>query len=166
MFLYTGQGYLSYSCINGFYRLVLNTRDDLAEYYRKLIPIAYRPMSNLNPSHISVIRKETPTTSHWGKHQGRRINFQYSPEPIQAGVYWWINAYSVELEAVRFDLGLPVVGGKFNYPLPEGYRRRFHITIGNTKDVPPLSTVHRRSMGSGVPPYYVEGVYGRDQENL
>lgn len=63
------------------------------------------------PAHITVVReeKERPTkTEAWGKYDGHAIKFWYSPFTHSGKVYYWLNAFSSQLEDIRVELGLPV----------------------------------------------------------
>jgi hypothetical protein len=106
----------------------------ISEFYRSLIP-KYLPSNRQKyPAHITVVRihKEKPKNmGSWGKYEGKKINFQYSSYVHDGSVYWWLNAFSVELEEIRRELGLPVTS-EYTRP-PEGFIKCFHITLSNKK---------------------------------
>jgi hypothetical protein len=106
----------------------------ICEYYRSLIPKYYYPKPQYHKPHITIIRskKESPTNlDNWGRHDGRLINFRYSPYVHYDGVYFWLNAYSPQIEEIRLELGLP----RFRDDREFGgiLRQEYHITIANTK---------------------------------
>lgn len=76
-------------------------------------------------AHITVLRGEQPKKQWlWKKYQGQEIEFFYSPELKMSETYVWIPVESPQLEAIRKELGLS--------PQP---RVKFHITVGNTKNL-------------------------------
>lgn len=82
-------------------------------------------------SHISTVRNETPLNlSVWRKYHQQEISFDYEPFIYNGTVYYWLNAYSKNLEDIRLELGLPNTS-EFTRS-PDG-RHKFHITIGNLK---------------------------------
>lgn len=113
------------------YKLVLRTDRGISDFYYSLIPKAHYVIKPMYKSHISVVRKQTPTKlENWGKYEGRRVEFFYSPIIRNDAVYYWINCFSLELEKIRDELGLDWKGRT----KPEGeFNRFFHITIGNLK---------------------------------
>jgi hypothetical protein len=119
---------------------VLNIEQSLSDYYFSTIPKAYRPRKQAFPAHISVVRKELPANlEHWGEHEGKIVVFDYEHYVRYDPPYFWIDCYSIELEAIRTELGLhnaPLHPASYHTPMPEGmpYLKRFHCTIGNTKD--------------------------------
>ena len=129
--IYESVGTLRYS---GDWRLAVEVEQDIADYYRSLIP-KWLPTNRPRwPAHITVVReeKERPTkTEAWGKYDGHPIKFWYSPFIHSGKVYYWLNAFSSQLEDIRVELGLPV---RSQYTLPpEGFAKCFHITIANQK---------------------------------
>lgn len=119
-------------------RLVVDTEDDLGEYYRKLIPkYLSKPNPQFYPSHISIIRKELRrfTYNELRKYDGELVEFFYENIVRNSETYWWIDIYSKRLEQIRKELDLTLVP---RYPIDEqrrmnGYLWRFHLTIGNNK---------------------------------
>jgi hypothetical protein len=133
--LHESVGTLHYSKDIG-YRLVLLVDQGISDFYRSLIPKYYPVNKPMYPAHVTVVRaeKETPIhLEHWGKHEGERVLFKYSPIIGQGKVYYWLNIFCSRLEDVRLELGLPVVS-EYTLP-PEGFRKCFHCTIGNQKDI-------------------------------
>ncbi len=57
--------------------------------------------------------------------------FFYHPQIHEGKIYYWLEIYCTLLEDIREELGLPVVS-QYTLP-PEGFRKVFHMTIGNTK---------------------------------
>ena len=81
---------------------------------------------------ISLVRKEIPKNlDAWGKYEGKKIEFKYSPDIQCDERYWWLNVYSKTLENIREELGLPV-GSRYTRP-PDGHEHVFHVTIANRK---------------------------------
>ena len=59
----------------------------------------------------------------------------YDPYPLNGNGYYWVNAWSKRMEAIRSELGLENVS---KYALrPTGYNKTFHITIGKYEEVFP-----------------------------
>jgi hypothetical protein len=105
--------------------LILECCPGLLQYYRHLIHQG-TGIKLLKPSwgpHISVIRGEEIKEEFrhlWGKWNGRKVSFTYSPEDLfDEYRYWWINIQSPELAEIRQELGLP--------PKP---KYSFHFTVG------------------------------------
>lgn len=132
--LYEASGVLRYRSKSS---LVLEVQQQLADYYRSLIP-KYLPTNRPRwPAHITIVReeKEFPVfLEHWGKYEGESIRYWYSPEIHQGKVYYWLNTFCIRLEEIRIELGLPCVS-QYTLP-PEGFRKCFHMTVANCKDVP------------------------------
>ena len=133
MKLHKSVGILKYSYTKEYgYKLILTVDQGIALFYRWLIPFWKVANPQRYPAHISLVRKEIPKNlAVWGRHEGRRITFSYSPDIQCDEKYWWLNVYSKELEDIRAELGLPV-GSKYTRP-PDGYEHPFHITIANRK---------------------------------
>ena len=132
--LYESGGYLKYDTANGFYRLTVEIDQQLADYYRSLIPKYIRINRPRWAAHITVVRpeKEVPKIMEpWGRYAGKRINFLYEPYVYEGRAYFWLNVYSKELEKIRGELGLEVVS-RYTLP-PEGFVKCFHCTIANEK---------------------------------
>lgn len=131
--LYSSSGVLRYS-ISGGYKLVVEIQDDLAIYYRSLIPKYLNVNKTRYSPHITVVRsyKEIPKNlEYWGKYEGEVIEFFYEPIIRQGKVYFWLNILCKRLEEIRQELGLEVTS-IYTRP-PEGFEKYFHMTIGNTK---------------------------------
>lgn len=135
MVLYDSYGRLSYRKEGESYGVSVRVDQGVADFYRALIPKCYEWQPQKYPAHITVVRihKETPKNiDKWGKYENKKIKFAYSPILHEGTVYWWINAFSIELEDIRRELGLPV---RSEYTLPpEGYTKCFHITVCNKKE--------------------------------
>lgn len=121
------------------YKLILAIDPSIAAYYHSTIPKVHRVRRQMYAPHISVIRKEAPPNLlHWNRYEGQEVSFEYEHNVRWDNVYYWIDAYSLELERIRAELGLhnaPLHPATYHTPMPEGYAytKRFHITIGNTK---------------------------------
>ena len=126
--LFTTSGILRY----GKDKMFVEVDPEIVRYARALIPKWIRTNPQKYRPHISVVRRETPPNFHlWMKHEGEKIEFQYANTVHSGKVYWWLNAFSVTLEEIRQELGLPVSS---QYTRPPGpYIKCFHITIGNVK---------------------------------
>jgi hypothetical protein len=100
-----------------------------------MLPKSISTNRQLYKAHISVVRKEVPHNMDvWGKYEGQEIDFKYDNVIYSGNGYYWLNAFSVKLEEIRLELGLPVES-LYTMP-PDGFRKCFHITIGNKKEHP------------------------------
>lgn len=127
--LYEGIGIFKYEPN---YKAALHIDQEILNYYKSLIPKYFHVNKPRWSAHITVIRNETPiNVDLWGKYEGKEINFSYSPIIHYDKIYYWLNAFSRDLEQIRTELGLPVFS-QYTLP-PEGYLKCFHITIGNNK---------------------------------
>lgn len=130
--------YKSYGVLKYFrdpFKCIVEVDQDLADYYRKLVPKAVGLRRQGWAAHISVVRNRTPQEFDllkWGKYEGELVGFAYSPIVESDEVYFWINCYSLRLEEVRNELGLPLYE---HLNLPQGYSQRLHCTIGNIKNI-------------------------------
>ena len=81
--------------------------DDLAAYYRSLVPKYYKINPTRYPPHITVVRREEiPNKEVWGKYEGKEVEFLHSQ--IRRGtIYWWLDTYCDFLLELRTELGLP-----------------------------------------------------------
>jgi len=114
------------------HKLIVKVDQELSDYYRALIPKYYKVRRQLYPAHVSTVRKENvPNLAAWGKHEGRALSFEYDGYIHNDERYWWLNTFSIELEQIRTELGLPI-SSKYTLP-PSGFTKCFHMTIGNTK---------------------------------
>ena len=104
--------------------------EDLASYYRSLIPKYWVVNRQKYPSHITVVRKEEIPNKHlWGKYEGREIKFEHSS--VRRGVvYYWLEVYCDFLCDLRVELGLPPYN---DLTKPPDKKSCFHMTIGNMK---------------------------------
>lgn len=133
--LFKSIGKLHYSITDVGYKLIVSVDPGIAMYYRSMIPkyIAI-PRPQKYPAHISVVRKEIPPNlQFWEKYEEEPVEFFYSPVIYNDDRYFWLNAYCIQLENIRIELGLPV-SSKYTRP-PGEYRKIFHITIGNIKEL-------------------------------
>ena len=115
-------------------KLVCMVDPQLARFYKSLIPKYYNVAGQRYPPHISVVRKEVPPLMHlWGAREGQRVSFLYDPDIQNDAVYWWLNVFSSQLEAIRTELGLPL-SSPYTRP-PSGFLKCFHTTLGNQKSL-------------------------------
>lgn len=128
MSLYESTGILAYDE----HKLIVRVDQDLADYYRRLIPPYKNVRRQRYPAHISVVRNEVPPhQALWGKYEGQPITFWYDTRIRWGQVYWWLECYCRRLEEIRLELGLPVHS---EYTRPPGrFRQCFHCTLGNCK---------------------------------
>lgn len=127
--LHEGTGILNYEYN---YKLALYVDQEIVNYYKSLIPKYFHVNKPRWPAHITVVRNEVPLNLlNWCKHENKEIAFKYSPFINRGKIYYWLNAFSKELEEIRIELGLPVYS-QYSLP-PEGYIKCFHITIANDK---------------------------------
>jgi len=113
------------------WKLNVAIEDDLAEYYRSLIPKYYKVNRPKYPPHITVVRNEEIINKEaWKKYEGKEVEFQYSPIIQRGTVFWWLNAYCDFLLELREELGLPPYN---DLTKPPDKKSCFHLTIGNMK---------------------------------
>ena len=129
--IFLSSGTLLYS--KDYNKLIVSIHDDIANYYRSLIPKYISFNKPRYDPHISVIRKEPITNiNQWGKYHGRNIVFEYENYIYNCESYLWLNVYCKELENIRLELGLSSTSAITRSP--DG-SHRFHITIGNFKNL-------------------------------
>jgi len=101
---------------------------DITQYYRALLPKAIGIQPPAFPAHVTVIRKTrevAPThLKAWKKYQNMQVSIYYLDQVKTGGLYYWLEAFSPQLNCIRQELGLHPYRFPFNC---------FHITIGNTK---------------------------------
>lgn len=133
MILYDSIGVLRYDRTPSYgFRLVMEIDPGINLLYKALIPKYKNVTGQRYSPHVSIVRKERPANlKAWGLYEGRKVRFKYSPDVHTDGIYWWLNVYSSQLEAIREELGLPV-HSKITEP-PGQFKRCFHTTIGNNK---------------------------------
>ena len=135
--LYPSTGVLRYARDAVGHRLTLDVDPELARYYRALIPRWIATNKPRYAPHITVVRpeKETPAhPEHLSRYDGQAVDFEYSGVVHHGKIFFWLNAFSRRLEAIRAELGLQLVNAK-SAP-PDGYVRTFHITIAEERDPP------------------------------
>lgn len=129
--MFKSSGMLKY--FNDPYKLILEVDQGISDFYRKLIPKYIKLNKQLYGAHISIVRKEIPSNiNKWKKYQNRIIEFEYENIIYNDETYYWLNAYSSNLEYIRKELGLQTTSEITRSP--DG-KHKFHITIGNTKNV-------------------------------
>ena len=130
--LYSSIGVFEYHLSDSNYKAIVRIDQEISNFYRALIPKWIQVAPQMYPAHISVVRKEVPPNKDvWGKHAGEKIKFLYSPIIHHGEVYWWLNVFCKRLEEIRLELGLPV-DSLYTRP-PDGMKKTFHMTLGNTK---------------------------------
>lgn len=133
--MFSSKGTLSY---RGNWSLRLEVDQQIADYYRKLIP-KYKNINGLRyPAHITIVREKNgleydrPTDmSNWGQYEGETVEFFYDGIIREGEVYFWINAFSKRFEEIRTELGLSCEEN-FSIP-PEGFQKTFHMSIANKR---------------------------------
>lgn len=127
--MFKAVGNLVYS--NDPYKLIVSVDDEIGKYYRSLVPKYLAVRKPMYPTHISVVRKEAPVNlSAWNKYQGQEIVVGFDNHIYNDELYYWLNAYSNQLEDIRSELGLLSTSELTRSP--DGVHK-FHITIGNLK---------------------------------
>jgi hypothetical protein len=130
-------GKLHYDTSDGNW-VTLFVSQDLADYYRSLIPKCERVVRPRWAAHITVVRAGVDVVGkmlYWDDYEGEVVEFMYDPYPLNGNGYYWVNAWSKRMEAIRSELGLENVS---KYALrPTGYNKTFHITIGKYEEVFP-----------------------------
>lgn len=126
-------GILRYSVdLHRNYKLIVELDQQLSDYYFTTIPRSVRVRKQLHTAHISVVRNEMPLNlEYWGKYEGHIIVVYYEHYLHNDETYWWLNAFSEELERIRTELGLEN-SSRWTRP-PSGFNKCFHTTIANTK---------------------------------
>lgn len=137
---FKSSGVLRYSGRN---KLIVEVDQQIADYYRCLIPKWIPVQRSRWAAHVTVIREkegletEVPTNwDVWGKYEGQEIDFYYGNEVRYGEIYFWLDILSVEMEKIRDELGIvylpPTPENKWRIP-PKGFKKYFHMTIGNLK---------------------------------
>lgn len=106
--------------------MVARVDESLGEYYRALVPKYLVCNSQMEPSHVTVVRSgiESPDFRNWLYRDGEVVTLWYSPELQFRYPYWWLDVWSPEVGEVRRKLGL----GEYRI----GWDR-YHLTVGNCK---------------------------------
>jgi hypothetical protein len=106
--------------------------NELAPYYRSLIPKAKYVQPQMYSPHVTVVRSggaEQPDMQLWEetkqKYEGEVINFSYSPLIKFDYVYYYLDVFCDRIGELRRDMGLPTYRFDDN--------KKYHITIGNLK---------------------------------
>lgn len=106
--------------------LIIQPRyDDMDLYYQWFLKKRYglmlqRPVWR---THVTIVKGDERFTNAeaWKKHEGRFIEFEYSPELEKRWQFWVLPVRGAKLKDMRAELGL-----KSDFP--------FHITIGRLYD--------------------------------
>lgn len=130
--MFKSVGILRYSIVNpSYYKLIVEVDPEISRYYSKLVPKYYKCNPQRYAPHITVVRNEVPNKmERWGVFENKEIEFMYEPYIWNNGIYWWLNCYSLFLETIRENLGLPLYS---KYNSPPDLKHCFHMTIGNSK---------------------------------
>ncbi len=110
--------------------ILIDVDEEIGKYYRELYRLRRYKTERLNPPttcHITVTSihdlKKIGAENWWGYPNNEQIiEFEYSPEASDSGVYVVLPVVCARAQEIRDELGL----GKPFYP--------FHITIGNRKE--------------------------------
>jgi hypothetical protein len=133
--MFVDKGKIHYDDTDGLW-VTLYVSQDLAEFYRRLIPPYLKVMRPRYKAHATVVRgnfDKPGKIRYWGDHEGEEVEFLYDPYPLNGNGYYWLNVWSKRLEEIRSELGLFNVS---KYPaIPPGYDKTFHITIGRYEEV-------------------------------
>jgi hypothetical protein len=112
-------------------KLIVKIDPGIYLLYRHLIPKAQQFNQQKYSPHISVVRNEIPPNmDNWGKYEKKEIIFLYNSNVQKGEKYIWLNAYSIDLENIRSELGLKNDLYEKTHP---NYIKTFHITLGNLK---------------------------------
>lgn len=129
MVLFTSFGTLHYSFEP--FKLIVSVDEELARFYRHLIPKYYKCQQQRWSPHITVLRHTVPPNmAYWKKYENSSIEFRYDPYVQSDQRYWWLNVECPRLTEIRRELGLQP-WDTLNKP-PNG-EEWFHITLGNAK---------------------------------
>ena len=133
--MFTSYGKLHYDDAEGL-RLVLQLDQDISDYYRVLIPPYYRVSKQGWRAHLTVVRPGNDSPGkirYWGDYEGEQVEFIYSPYLENGHGFYWFNAWSKRLEAIREELGL-FNTSKFALK-PNGFDKTFHCTVGRYNEI-------------------------------
>jgi hypothetical protein len=115
-------------------KLIVQVDLGICLFYRSLIPKWHPVRPQAFKPHISVVRNEVPPRMDlWGQYEGEMVEFYYDIDTQRDHQYWWLDCYSKRLDEIRAELGLTIPVPR--RPLPEGFRKRYHTTLGNMKDL-------------------------------
>ena len=127
--MYHGTGRIEYSTRS---RVVAWVDEELVRYYRTAIPKAKYVQPQMYPGHITVVRSYpieiVPNREPWGRHEDRIITFSYNGVILFEDPYYYLEAWSEELNELRTELGMSefrIRGAKL--------LDCFHLTLGNVK---------------------------------
>ena len=118
-------GYLSYSIEDIGPKLVLNTDQGIADFYRSIVPKYINVNKPRYSAHISIVRKEPKVDMKlWGTKEGQPVEFEYFNELDWDELYIWLPIRSEAIKEIRKELGLA------EYPW---WINGYHLTVGNFK---------------------------------
>ena len=99
--------------------------DQIAQYYRAILPKYLEINPPKYPAHITVCRRDIEIAkNNWLFRNGQTVKFIYRAQLYYDELYVWLECWSNEIAQIRKELGLPVFRHDFN---------SYHITIGNFK---------------------------------
>lgn len=134
-----GIGRISYERVDNTesgHRLTLELSRDFGNYYFFLIPKYKGLIRPRYAPHITIIRiekdiipQELAETANLAQWAGRRVEFWYEPVVKSGDIFYWLDCYSTEFEAIRDTVNLPNELYNLANPLPPGFRKRFHTSI-------------------------------------
>lgn len=122
--MFLSEGILRYGV--GF-KVYLEIDPEIIRYYISLLPKYKIIQTQIHSAHITIVRttKECPRNlSKWGNYEGLSVEFQYENIIKEDGLYYWLDAFSDDLNRIRLELGL----GRYRLGFD-----RYHITLGNKK---------------------------------
>lgn len=127
--MFCSSGILKYS--DNPIKLIVEADNEIAKYYRSVIPKYIKINVPKYPAHISVVRNAIPPNiEYWNKLQNTEIFFEYESKIYNDQKYYWLNVWSKTLENIREELGLKPWG---DVSMSPDFKHRFHITIANLK---------------------------------
>lgn len=109
----------------------LSDDNQIASFYRKLLPKAWYVQPQKYRPHITVVRsgKESPDLSKWDlskyRHDGEIVEFYYDNDIKHDNLYYYLNVSSDRIGYLRLEMGL----SRFRFSDNPYY----HMTIGNVK---------------------------------
>ncbi len=117
-------GFMSHITEDGKERLVVTVDPEIARYYLSTLPAGTSVQKQKYPPHITVVDRNEKAEN-LSKFDKISTIFYYSAEIREDDTYYWLDAFSNDLVAIRWACGLST-------PFP-CMNKKFHITIGNKK---------------------------------
>jgi hypothetical protein len=113
-------------------RAIVTVEEDIAAFYRSLIPKYEYARAQKYDAHITVVRfliDEIRNIPAWEKHAGEVIKFHYEPIIHKERAYFYIDVSCERIGDIREELGLP----RFRMNELGASRGKYHFTIANRK---------------------------------